>query len=61
MKHDFPQGSVFGGYGFFSYSALPDRPRSTGTATPVATRSSSNPGGEARRSFIALLTRWLRF
>lgn len=61
MKHDFPQGSVFGGYGFFSYSAMPDRPRPAAAATPAAQRSSSNRRGEACRSFAMLLTRWLRF
>jgi hypothetical protein len=30
MKFDTPPGSVFGGYGFWAYSATPDAPPSTG-------------------------------
>ena len=59
MKHDTPQGSVFGGYGFFSYSALPGRRRPTGNATPAAARSSANPKRQSRLRLSGILSRWL--
>jgi hypothetical protein len=40
MKDDAPHGSVFGGYGFFSYGGTRNNP-SAGNGTPAARRSSS--------------------
>jgi hypothetical protein len=36
MKFDPPHGSVFGGYGFWTYSATPNSHTSAGNANPPA-------------------------
>jgi hypothetical protein len=44
MKFDTPHGSVFGGYGFWTYSATPDSPPSSGNGnlpTPAAAERSA--------------------
>jgi hypothetical protein len=43
MKDDAPHGSVFGGYGFFSYVGTRNKP-SAGNGTPAARQSSTRPG-----------------
>jgi hypothetical protein len=62
MKDDTPHGSVFGGYGFFSYPGTRNNP-SAGNGTPPAQRSSTRPSLRQRllqRSAGALLARWTR-
>jgi hypothetical protein len=62
MKDDTPHGSVFGGYGFFSYTAMRNRP-SAGNNPPPSPRSSGRPGLRLRllqRGASALLARWTR-
>ena len=39
MKFDAPHGSVFGGYGFWTYSAAPNSHPSAGNASPPAATS----------------------
>jgi hypothetical protein len=39
MKFDAPHGSVFGGYGFWTYSATPNSHSSAGNASPPAATS----------------------
>ena len=62
MKDDTPHGSVFGGYGFFSYSGTQNNP-SAGNGTPPARQSSTRPSLRQRLlqlSASALLARWTR-
>jgi hypothetical protein len=60
MKDDMPHGSVFGGYGFFSYAAMRNRP-SAGNGSPSSPRSSDRPGLRLlQRGASALLARWTR-
>ncbi len=62
MKDDTPHGSVFGGYGFFSYSGTQNNP-SSGNGSRVAPRSSARPSLRQRmllRSASAWLARWTR-
>jgi hypothetical protein len=62
MKDDTPHGSVFGGYGFFSYAAMRNRP-SAGNSSPPSPRSSDRSGSRLRllqRGAGALLARWSR-
>ncbi|HXV06729.1 MAG TPA: hypothetical protein VD791_01770 [Burkholderiales bacterium] len=50
MKFDAPHGSVFGGYGFWSYSAAPNSQPSAGNSGPSA-------GTSPERGSLSL--RWL--
>ena len=50
MKFDAPHGSVFGGYGFWTYSVTPNSHPSAGNASP---RTATSPD----RSSLSL--RWL--
>jgi hypothetical protein len=62
MKEDTPHGSVFGGYGFFSYAGTRNNP-SAGNGTPPARQSSTRPTLRQRLlqlSASALLSRWTR-
>jgi hypothetical protein len=62
MKDEAPHGSVFGGYGFFSYSGTRNNP-SAGNGQPAARRSSARPSLRERilqLSVSALLARRTR-
>ena len=62
MKDDAPHGSVFGGYGFFSYSGTRNNP-SAGNGARAARQSSTRPGLRQRLlqlSTSALLSRRTR-
>ena len=62
MKDDAPHGSVFGGYGFFSYAGTRNKP-SAGNRTPSDRQSSSRPTLRqrlAQLSASALLARRTR-
>lgn len=62
MKDDTPHGSVFGGYGFFSYSGTQNSP-SAGNGSRTAPRSSARPTPRQRmllRSASAWFARWTR-
>lgn len=50
MKFDPPHGSVFGGYGFWTYSATPNSQPSAGNASPPAPA-----GGQSTLSLRALV------
>jgi hypothetical protein len=55
MKFDPPPGSVFGGYGFWSYSGLPG-PRPAGSTTAA---DATQPSGFDLRVLIARASRLL--
>ena len=62
MKDDAPHGSVFGGYGFFSYGGTRNTP-SAGNGTPAVRRSSNRLNLRQRLlqfSASALLSRRMR-
>lgn len=59
MKFDPPHGSVFGGYGFWTYSATPSSHPSAGNASPRA--SAAEPGSAlSLRSLLEHARRVLR-
>jgi hypothetical protein len=49
MKFDAPHGSVFGGYGFWSYSAAPTSHPSAGNSSPPAGTSPERGSLSLRR------------
>jgi len=62
MKFEPPQGSVFGGYGFWSYSSTPYSRPSAGNRTPPGTREDSLLGTGIRSltEGTSRLLRWMR-
>jgi hypothetical protein len=59
MKFDPPHGSVFGGYGFWTYSATPNSHPSAGNASPHA--PAAGPGSAlSLRSLLEHARRVLR-
>ena len=62
MKFEPPQGSVFGGYGFWSYSSTSHAKPSAANRTPHATREDSLFGAGVRSLThgTSRLLRWIR-
>jgi hypothetical protein len=59
MKFDPPHGSVFGGYGFWTYSATPNSHSSGGNANPAAPAAGQG-GARSLRSLVEHAKRVLR-
>jgi len=62
MKFEPPRGSVFGGYGFWSYSSTSHSHPSGAHSSPRGS-SASRPGGAGLRSLTegaSRLLRWMR-
>ena len=63
MKFEAPRGSVFGGYGFWTYSSTPDLQPSAGNRHPRAPEPTARSSLSLRavaQGASRLLTRWTR-